>query len=311
MSPELSVPPQSLVQALEQAARERTREEQEIESALAEVAREEIQNRKSIDESYRRITALRLLRREFEERRESLNSASYRFEWAAVRDGLLADRSRFMRRVEDLRLASRARDERLAEEMRAPEIASALREFERFQAEVEPTLGAMPASYKRAILETHERNLRRLEPYIRALNSLTPKLDAPVQPVGVVACASPADGRPEALVVVLPVPFQVYREWATREEDLAAIFTYRIVAAVFRLLREIGAAEAPVEYFEVHECLALQVWLGDHVIRGDLREQALEHIGGAYESGPELVNAAVEVYGVWLRPELLTEDGYG
>lgn len=312
MSPDLQIPqPESLVEALEHAARERAREEKEIELALAEVAKEEVVNRKAIDESYRRITALRLLRREFEERRAALATSSPRYEWAAVRNGLLADRFRFMRRVEELRVAAKARDEQLAEEMRAPEIAAALMEFERFQTEVEPTLGALPASYRRAILETHERNLRRLDPYIRALNSLTPKLDAPVQAVGVVACASPADGRPEALVLVLPVPFEVYREWATRDEDLAGIFAYRLVAAVFKLLTQLGAEDAPVEYFEVHECLALQVWLGDHTVQGDLREQTLEHIGAAYESGPELTNAAVEVYGVWLRPELLTEDGYG
>ncbi len=309
-SPEPPHPP-SLVDALAQATRERAREEQEIESALAEVAKEELQNRKAIDESYRRITALRLLRREFEERRVALATSTSDYEWAAVRNGLLADRSRFMKRVEELRAAARVRDEQLAEQMRAPEIAAALREFELFQTEVEPTLPSLPPAYRRAIVETHERNLRRLEPYIRAVNSLTPRLDAPVEPVGVVACASPADGRPEALVLVLPVPFEVYREWATREEDLAGIFAYRLVAALFKLLADIGAEDAPVEYFEVHECLALQVWLGDHTVQGDLREQTLEHIGGAYESGPELTNAAVEVYGVWLRPELLTEDGYG
>lgn len=303
--------PGSLIEALELAARERTRAEREIEQALAEVAREEALNRKAIDESYRRITALRLLRQEFEERRAGLATSGFKEEWSAVRTGLLADRARLLRRSEEALAALRERDAGVVQQMRAPEVVAALGEFERFQAEVESTLDGMPAAYRRAILETHERNVRRLEPYARALNAPGPKLDAEVQAVGVVACASPADGRPEAVVIVLPVPFAVYREWASREEDLASQFAYRMVAATFRLMAAIGAADAPVEYFEVHECLALQVWLGDHAVTGDVREQALEHIARGYESGPELSNAAIEVYGVWLRPELLTEDGYG
>lgn len=303
--------PGSLIEALELAARERARAEQEIEQALAEVAREELLNRKAIDESYRRITALRLLRREFDERRTALATTGFQQEWTAVRTGLLADRARVVRRSEQAQAALQEREARVVHEMRAPEVVAALAEFERFQAEVESTLDAMPTAYRRAILETHERNLRRLEPYARALNAAGPKLDADVQAVGVVACASPADGRTEALVIVLPVPFAVYREWASREEDLVSQFAYRMVAAAFRLVAAIGAGDAPVEYFEVHECLALQVWLGDHTVTGDVREQALEHIARGYESGPELANAAIEVYGVWLRPELLTEDGYG
>lgn len=311
MSLDLRASPGSLIEALELAARDRAREEQEIEQALSEVAREEVHNRRAIDESYRRITALRLLRREFEERRVSLATTGFRHEWTAVRTGLLADRARFLQRSEEALAALRARDAQLVEDMRAPDVLAALREFERFHGEIEPTLDSMPAAYRRAIQETHERNLRRLEPYARALNAPGPKLDAPVHAVGVVACASPADGRPEALVLVLPVPFATYREWASREEDLASVFVYRMVAAAFRLMAAIGASDAPVEYFEVHECLAMQVWLGDHTVTGDVREQALEYIARGYESGPELSNAAIEVYGVWLRPELLTEDGYG
>ncbi len=307
--PVRSPPARSLVEALELAGRERQREEQELDLAMSEVAREDVQNRRSIDEAYRRIAALKLLRQELEERRAAMASAASRHEWQAVRTGLQADSARFAGRAEEARTAMKARDERIAAEMASPELVAALTEFERYHAEVEPSLASMPAAYRLAISETHERNARRLAPYAAELNSLALRLDAAVEPIGVVACASPADGRPEALVLVLPLPFAVYREWATREEDLGTVFAYRIVAAVCRLLQGIGAADAPIEYFEVHGCLALQVWLGDHVVVGDLREQTLEHIARAYEEGAELRAAGVEVYGVWLRPELLTEDG--
>lgn len=302
--------PQSLVEALESAARERARQELDLDAALSEVAREEVQNRKAIDEAYRRLTALRLLRQEFEERKQQLGTEASRTEWMAVRAGLLADRARFLRRVELVSAATKERDQRLKDELSRPELGTALAEYERYHTEVEPSLQTLPPAYRRAALESHERNRRRLDPFITAASSPPDRLNLPLEAIGVIACASPANGRPEALVIVMPLPFELCREWATREEDLAATFAYRVVAAVFRLLREIGAEDAPVEYFEVHECLALQVWLGDHTVSADLREHTLDYIGRAYEDGPELRAAAVELYGVWLRPELLAEDGY-
>ncbi|MSP57219.1 MAG: hypothetical protein EXR69_16730 [Myxococcales bacterium] len=302
--------PRSLVEALERASWARGQLEAEVDSALGELTKEELSNRKAIDEAYRRIAALRLLRQEFEARKAGLGAEGSRHDWMAVRDGLRADRERFMQKVEEVRAAVRVRDDRLVEELQGPGLAAAVAEYERFQTEIEPALATLPPAYRSAVIESQQANRRRLAPWIQAANAAAPMLVGPMEPIGVVACASPADGRPEALVFVLPLPFELYRGWAAREEDLAAIFAYRVVTALFRLLREIGAEDAPVEYFEVHECLALQVWLSDHSIRGDLREQTLAHIGRAYEEGPELPGASVEVYGVWVRPELLTEDGY-
>jgi hypothetical protein len=80
-----------------------------------------------------------------------------------------------------------------------------------------------------------------------------------------------------------------------------------MVAAVTVLVAELGAPEAPLRYADLQGSLALQVWLGDHLIEGDLRERALERIGGAAEVGVELEAAGVEVYALWLAPELLVE----
>ncbi len=300
---------QSLVDALSEVARTRVNQEAEIEAAIARVSEEEARTVQAIEEAYRRIEALRLQRSALEDRSAALAANGYRAEQAAVRDGLHADRTRFMRRAELARSAAAARNASIAEELRAPELAAALEESERFQAEVEATLANLPPAYRKAALANHERNVRRLAPYSAALNAVTPELNAEVEPIAIVACASPADGRPEALVLVLPIPFSIYAEWNIRPEDLATLLAYRMVAALHRLLRDLGAPDAMVEYVEVHGCLALQTWLADHEVIGDLQERTLEHIARAYEDSPELAHAAIEVHAAWIRPELLICDG--
>jgi hypothetical protein len=212
-----------------------------------------------------------------------------------------------MARVELVQLAVLDRVAQLDRELEEPELAGAVEEYLKFR-EAETSLAAMPPDYRDAIVSQHRRVLRRLEPYINAANAGPPPLDVPPVGIGVVASADPAEGVPEALVVVLPVPFAVYGEWNKREEDLASQIAFRLVAAVIQLLSSLGAADAPLRYVEVHGCLAIQVWLGDHEVEGDVRERALEAISGAAEEAPELWAAGVELYAVWLKSELLTEE---
>lgn len=284
-----------MVQALQAAASARLTEAANIESALTDVEAG--------------IAALHVRRRALEERRTAYEACAYKAEREALGPGLNADRARFMRRAKAAGHAASARDAAIEAEMRAPEIITAMEESERFQAEVEPTLSSLPPAYQRATLENHERNLRRLAPYVDALNRVMPKIEVEPEPIAVIACASPAEGRPEALVLVLPMPFSVYSDWALRDEDLASMLAYRMVAAMHRLLGDLGTPMAVVEYVEVHGCLGIQAWLADHDVIGDIQERTLEHIGRAYEESPELVNAGVEIHAAWIRPELLTFDG--
>ena len=301
--------PASFVDALNEAARRRIDAEVEINAALDRLSAEEAHTIQAIDEAHRRIEALRAQRSALEDRRAALTADRYRAEQEAMRAGLQADRDRFMQRAALGREAAGARNAAIAAELRAPELATAMQETERFQAEVEASLPTLPPSYRRAALENQQRNVRRLAPYAAALNCVTPTLNAEVEAITVVACASPAEGRPEALVLVLPVPFSVYSDWSTRPEDLASMLAYRMVAALHRLLGDLGTPNAMVEYVEVHGCLAVQAWLADHDVIGDLQERTLEHIRRAYEDSVELVKAAIEVHAAWIRPEVLSWNG--
>lgn len=299
-----------LVETLASIGRRRARLEGEVEAAIQEVLREESVNRRAIEEGHRRLVALRALRREQEQRREAITAEVDEAELAALREGLGRDRERFLERVHLVQEAVAARDEQLEAELADPDLAASVAEYENYL-QAEPTLATMPAAIRRSLQEKHERLSRKLAPTIRAANAAPPPLAAAPLGVGIVAAADPAEGPPEALVVVLPVPYAVFSDWKERPEDLATLLTYRVLAAVFRLLGVVGAADAPVQYDEVHGNLAIQVWLGDHAVEGDLRERTLDAIAGAYEEAAELWAAGVEIYTVWVRPELLTAEEAG
>lgn len=299
--------PSALVAALQAVSRRRARHETAIDEAIAEVEREDAANRRIIEESHRRLVALRALKQEQEARRSALDARAMAEEAEAVRRGLAEDRERLEARGAQLDEALRARDVALAADLAAPEVNAAIEEYER-AVELDASLGAMPAPVRREILERRERLERKLAPWIRAVNAAPPSLGAPPLGIGVLASADPADDAPEALVLLAPVAWATFADWADRRESLATWLAYRLVAAVSRALAAVGAADAPVQYGEVHGCLAIQVWLGDHEVEGDLREVTLEQISLLVDDAPELRAAGLEVYGVWVRPELLVEE---
>lgn len=297
----------ALVSVLEDVTRERGQIEGELGEALRDIGREEAASRRSVEEGHRRLAALRAVRREYEDRLGGLSAEMLHREWEAVRDGLTTDRDRFVSRAALVADAIASREAAMNAELAEPELASAVDEYLKFR-EAESSLAAMPPDYRDAILAQHRRVLRRLEPYIAAANAGPPPLAVAPLGVGVIASADPADGRAEALVLVLPVPYGVYADWTAAPEDLTSQLAYRMIGAVFRMLHLLDAADAPVRYLDVHGCLGIQVWLGDHEVEGDLREIALEQVAAAADEATELWAAGVEVYTVWLQPELLGEE---
>ncbi|MFZ5476495.1 MAG: hypothetical protein ACOZNI_06920 [Myxococcota bacterium] len=300
----------ALISILDEIGRLRERHEREIEATLGEIGHEQLAARQALEEARRRVAALAAIRRQQERAKEKSEDALVRREREAVRDGLRADRGALEERAAEVRAAIEERESELAERLHAdPEAEAALEAVQKYR-EVEHTLDRLPPSYRRALREKYDRARRRLDPFIAEVNNAPPPLPSHTIGIGVVLAMQPPDGRPEALVAVLPVPFAVHAEWATRPEDLCTTLSYRVVAAVFRLLREVGAPEAPVRFLEVHGSLAIQVWLGDSEVTGDFRERALDNVQRAWDEAVELGAASVEVYAAWLRPELLAEaDG--
>ncbi len=297
----------AVIAVLEEIAQWKSRADGEFTTSMAEVDREEDASRRAIEEAQRQLLALATLRAELRDKHGQVAMEAERRERAALREGLSTDRGVIEARAAQLDVAIGAREAELQGQLKDPEVAAAVEEYEKF-VEVEASLAALPASYRRAILDHHERVRRRLEPVIAASNAGPPVLGLSPVGVGVLFAVDPADGTPEALVAVLPVPYSVCRDWAERKEDLASLFAYRVVAAVSRLLAAVGAGSAPIQYTELAGCLAIQVWLGDCEIVGDLNERALEEIDALREEAEELSAAGIELYGLWVRAAMLADE---
>ncbi|MSQ00598.1 MAG: hypothetical protein EXR71_01735 [Myxococcales bacterium] len=297
----------AVIAVLEEIATWKSRADDEFSGSMAEVDQDEDAARRAIEEAQRQLLALATLRAELRERQSEVAMEAERRERAALREGLSTDRTVIEARAAALEAAIQVREAALAKQLEDPEVAAALDEYEKF-VEVEAQLGSLPASYRRAILDHHERVRRRLEPVIAASNAGPPPLGLEPVGVGVLFAVDPIEGTPEALVAVLPVPFAVCRDWAERKEDLASLFAYRVVAAVSRLLAAVGAGTAPIQYTELAGCLAVQVWLGDCALTGDLHERALEEIDALREEADELSAAGIELYGLWVRATMLADE---
>lgn len=297
----------AVIAVLEEIASWKASADAEFSRTMSEVDREEDEARRQIEEAQRRLLALASVRSELREKHTQVGFDAERKERTALRTGLSTDRAVVEERAAKLASAIAQREAALQLQLQDPEIATAVEEFEKF-VEIEATLAALPPTYRRAILDHHEKVRRRLEPVIAASNAGPPDLGLDQVGVGVLLAISPAEGTPDALVAVVPVPFGVKTDWLTRKEDLASQFAYRVVAAVSRLLNAVGAGNAPIDYHAVNGCLAINVWLGDSTIQGDLNERGLEEIGALREEAEELSAAGIELYGFWVRPSMLAEE---
>lgn len=297
----------AVIAVLEEIAQWKARADAEFSTTMSDVERDEAGARRAIDEAQRQLVALAALRAELKDKHAMVGLGAERRERVALREGLATDREVIEGRAGLLEAAIAAQDAELQRQLQDPEVASAVEEYEKF-VEVESSLAALPMGYRKAILEHHERVRRRLEPVITASNAGPPNLGLANVGVGVLFAVDPAEGPPEALVAVLPVPFAVCRDWAERKEDLSSRFAYRVVAAVSRLLGAVGAGAAPIQYTELSGCLAVQVWLGDCEVQGDIKERALEEIEALREEASELAAAGIELYGLWVRATMLADE---
>jgi hypothetical protein len=273
----------------------------EIDASLELLRTEETEVRTNLEEAQRQFNALSAVRHEEEERLVRLEQELVRRRRSAVRQALILDRTLLEDRASALQDAQARDDASASRGLDAPEVAAALTAWVEAR---EIAAGLAPA---RPVAALGREARARLEPFLQAADAPPPVLNTAAAGVGVLVSADPTTGPPEALLLVLPVPWSVYAESAVRTEDLCTMLTYRLVSAVLGLLLELEAPDAPVRYVDLHGCLAIQVWLGDHTINVDPKEHLLERIAAAVENAPELEAAGVEVYAVWLTPDLLAE----
>jgi hypothetical protein len=301
----LDAPAPRLIDALEAITAWRESAEEECATQMAEVDAEEARLRDAIAELERQIDALDGLRTDIHGRLSLLDNKEIAKSYRAVVNALVSDRMLLETRSE-LLVRQRKKNLRAAEELlKDPELAQAIEEYEGFGA-VEAQLPTLPPSYRRAIVEHHEQVTRRLQPLIASVNSWGELLPEAPQSVALVASIDPAEGEPEALVLVLPVSAAIYNDWGNRDEDLCSLLAYRMVAAASELARQAGVPDAPIAYRSFEGNLTIQIWFGENEVSGNLREMAAGMLDQVKEEAAEYTCARVELYTLWLPPDVLT-----
>jgi hypothetical protein len=297
-------PAPRLIEALEAITQWREMAEEEAATQLAEVDAEEARLREAIAQLERELEGLDTFRSEIRDRVGRLDVEELTRSYQAIVSALEADAELIEERarlVQDRRNKDREKAAILLQDI---ELAAAIKEFSSFR-EQEQQLALLPPSYRRAIQDHHDAVRRRLAPVVRLLEGPPEPVDAAPAGVALVASVDPAEGPPEALVLVLPVDAGTYTEWADRDEDICATLAYRMVAAAAQIAHRAGVPDAPLAYRSFEGMLTIQIWFGEAEVQGDLREIAASALDQVRAEASELGTGRLELYTLWLPPEVL------
>ena len=141
---------------------------------------------------------------------------------------------------------------------------------------------------------------------LRSPGSAPAAPDETMHEIAVLAAIEPEAGPPSALALVLPVHATVHTDWRTHGDDLQARLAWRVVGAVAEVLEASGAGDAPLRFDRFEDCLALQVWLGDHPTDPEVRGRLSAAFEALHSAAEELEDARLDLFLAWVEPSLLT-----
>lgn len=306
-APVQSVP--QLVVSLERVQRWREETEGELKRQLKEFDEEEERLGASIAELQLQLKAVSALREEIQGQLSELDDEQLGRTRDAVLSGLETEGPLIEERAKAWQEAIAQQEAALEGLLGDDSVSSLVDEYKQF-VEAEPTLDLLPAGYRKALLSHHEVVKAKLKPLLEAASSPPPPLDVEEAGFTLIASLDPTEGPPEALALIVPITFETFSRWGDRPEDLSSLIAYRVVGALATLLAEVGASEAPLQYAPYEDKLAIQVWLGDSQVEGDLKSALERQIARLKANAAELRGARLEASLVWLPPDaIIPEEG--
>ena len=134
-----------------------------------------------------------------------------------------------------------------------------------------------------------------------------PKTDKSPKCIGIIASIDPDFIQPEAMAVLVPVPFSIYTEPSAEEDSLQKVLAFRCVGAITAALRKIGLTDVSINFGELKGYLSIQVWLGGKKLNGDIRQSISLEFQQLRDYASELQSVRLGMEVTWLDPELLDE----
>ena len=293
---------------LEQVRDWSTQQEVHCETKDVELTRQIQQSEQEIARLNQRLTDLRDQKTSLDEqvlRRQEEEIVRMK---QALRTGLEAASQVIFTRNSLLSKQRKIRKDRLDSILKEPKYQEKILEYRQFQ-QTQAELASLPSSYRTAILQHHQTVRKELEPIFMVAEQPLPKTDKPAKVVGLVASIEPSYTNPEAMALILPVPFSVYTEPSGGDDSLAEVLAYRCCGAVTAALHKIGLREVSFHFADYEGYLSIQVWLNGKTINGDIKQSLFlefEHLRN-YTSELQAVRMAVDI--AWVDPALLVPEG--
>jgi len=277
------------------------------EKKQSELTRTIQQTESDISQLTKRLEELRAQQTDFEQQGQKREGDIAKRMRQAISVGLESAAQTLDTRNLLLQKQRKIRQNRVENVLMEPKFQERITEFRQFQ-QTKEQLDQLPMSYRQAILQHHQTVRKELEPIFMAAEQPLPKTDKSPKCIGIIASIDPDFVQPEAMAVLLPVPFSIYTEPNSGEDSLHQVLTFRCVGAITAALRKIGLTDVSINFGELKGYLSIQVWLGGKKLNGDIRQSISLEFQQLRDYASELQSVRLGMEVTWLDPELL-DDG--
>jgi hypothetical protein len=289
--------------AMAEVQRWRADEDARAKAERVEVEQEIRNLQTAIQNLQSQLEALNKFGSELDGKKEALVAQELERAHAAVLGALQAQARDIGLRDQEVGRAQSARDAALAERLRQPDLASTVEEYRQFKTTVEPTIAALPESYRKVIHSHHETVAGRLREVVNAVHGAPLQVAGPVIDAEVVWAVDAPDGAPELLVCIVPASDQVHAHWSDQDEGVQLWLAARVVQAVYE-------AAARTGFHRVH------AMAGGHegllVLECDITgadqkfvDSFTERVSALLASAPELAGVKVKAAAVRVEMDVL------
>ncbi len=283
----------SLTEALEEVARWRVDELARHAAELAETDQEISSLKAAIVNLEQQLAARERSRQDLMDRLPSVDATEVGRRYHAVFSALSQQAAAVSERSGRILDAARDREARLADTLANGAMAEAYEEYAQFKTQVEPTLKALPESYRRALLGHHEQVSAKVKKAVDEALAVPVAIDAETLTIDVVYAVDAPEGHPEVMMVVCPILESAVSRWNERGDTLELHLAARVTQAVYLGLTEAGLGNARVTTGAHRDLLVLeQEVVGARPNLAQILGAALQQVTGA---SPELAGAGVSV----------------
>ncbi len=252
----------TVASAMEDVAKWRAEAEGKASAELTEADQEIGSLTTAIANLQQQLEALQKFREELVVKQSSVNEGEgakiYNGIFEALRSqaGALTERAKIMSSMQSARSAA------LAAVLNDPAVKQLNDEYAAFKTTIEPTLSAMPESFRDVIMAKHNEIEAQLKAKVAEADPGLPTIEGDTLTLDIVFGVDAPEGTAEIIMVVLPVPEETQAHWFNRADDLQTWLAARAVQAVYQACHSVGLPTAQAMFGGHQGLMAIELELG-------------------------------------------------